>query len=70
MLAARVGELHPVLIDTVAGDGGGYRGRTPFQAPEVDGLTIIQGPGELRVGSVIPVRITHAMDYDLVGEPE
>jgi ribosomal protein S12 methylthiotransferase len=40
--------------------------RSYRDAPEVDGLVVI--PGTLRVGGLIPVRITGAMEYDLMGE--
>jgi len=40
--------------------------RSYRDAPEVDGLVVV--PGELPVGHMIPVRITGAMEYDLMGE--
>jgi ribosomal protein S12 methylthiotransferase len=43
-------------------------GRSRRDAPEVDGLVFVDG-GEARVGEIMPVRITRALDYDLVGEP-
>lgn len=42
-------------------------GRSYRDAPEIDGLVIVEG--ELPVGELVPVRITGAMEYDLVGEP-
>jgi ribosomal protein S12 methylthiotransferase len=42
-------------------------GRSYRDAPEIDGLVLIEG--ELPVGEMVPVRITGAMEYDLVGEP-
>lgn len=41
-------------------------GRTYRDAPEVDGYVFVEG--ELPVGEIVPVRITGAMAYDLVGE--
>lgn len=41
-------------------------GRTMYQAPDVDGITYITG--ELREGSFARVKITDALEYDLVGE--
>jgi ribosomal protein S12 methylthiotransferase len=40
--------------------------RSYRDAPEVDGLVVV--PGTLPIGSLIPVRITGAMEYDLMGE--
>jgi len=40
-------------------------GRSYRDAPEIDGLVLIEG--ELPVGEMVPVRITGAMEYDLIG---
>jgi ribosomal protein S12 methylthiotransferase len=42
-------------------------GRSYRDAPEVDGLVLVQA--ELPVGEIIPVHITAALEYDLYGEP-
>lgn len=42
--------------------------RSYRDAPEVDGLVIV--PGKLPIGQMTPVRITGAMEYDLMGEKE
>lgn len=45
------------------------RGRTPFQAPDVDGQVFItNAPTGVRVGEIRRLRITQAADYDLAGE--
>ncbi len=59
-----VGRTLDVLIEG-AGDGISV-GRSYRDAPEVDGLVLIEG--ELPVGQIVPVRITGALEYDLVGE--
>ena len=41
-------------------------GRTYRDAPEIDGLVIAEGTGE--VGELVPVRITAAMQHDLFGK--
>ncbi len=61
---ALVGRVMDVLVDG-AGDGISV-GRTYRDAPEIDGLVLV--PGELPVGSFVRVRITGAMEYDLLGE--
>ena len=42
-------------------------GRNAFQAPDIDGVTYINA-GQANVGDMVKVKITDAMDYDLVGE--
>ena len=61
---AQVGRTLDVLIE---GQGDGISiGRTYRDAPEIDGLVIIEQ--ELPVGEMFATRITGAMAYDLVGE--
>ena len=62
---ALVGQTLDTLIEGY-GDGLSV-GRSYRDAPEVDGLVLVQA--ELPVGGIVPVRITAALDYDLVGEP-
>ncbi|MGB7096100.1 MAG: 30S ribosomal protein S12 methylthiotransferase RimO [Anaerolineales bacterium] len=63
---ALVGKTLDVLIE---GQGDGLSmGRTYRDAPEIDGLAILEG--EHASGQIIPVRITDAMAYDLHGIPE
>jgi ribosomal protein S12 methylthiotransferase len=60
-------KIIPVLVES-APEKGVYMGRTRFQAPEVDGVTIIHADG-LEIGDVIRVRITDTLEYDLIGVP-
>jgi ribosomal protein S12 methylthiotransferase len=60
---AYVGRNLDVLIE---GQGDGLSmGRTYRDAPEIDGLTIVEG--EVPIGEMVPVKITGAMTYDLSG---
>lgn len=62
---ALVGRTLDVLIE---GQGDGLSvGRSYRDAPEIDGLVLVQA--ELPVGEIVPVRITGALEYDLIGEP-
>ncbi|MFW9804990.1 MAG: 30S ribosomal protein S12 methylthiotransferase RimO [Candidatus Thorarchaeota archaeon] len=48
-----------------------FMGRTNFQAPEVDGLTYIntaKSHFQLKIGCFADMRVTDAMEYDLMGE--
>jgi ribosomal protein S12 methylthiotransferase len=58
-----VGKTLPVLVEGY-GDGISV-GRSYRDAPEIDGLVIVEG--ELPQGEIVPVQITGAMAYDLVG---
>lgn len=46
---------------------GVYYGRTQADAPEVDGTVLVSGQG-LSPGDIVSVKITHAYEYDLIGE--
>ncbi|MGE3913255.1 MAG: 30S ribosomal protein S12 methylthiotransferase RimO [Chloroflexota bacterium] len=66
---ALVGTVQEVLIEGEGElDGRAVRvGRSRRDAPEVDGIVFVDGPGA--VGEIVSVRVTAALDYDLVGEP-
>jgi ribosomal protein S12 methylthiotransferase len=60
---ALVGKVLPVLVE--GRDQGLTLGRSYRDAPEIDGLVLVEG--ELPEGEIIPVRITGALPYDLTG---
>jgi ribosomal protein S12 methylthiotransferase len=62
---AQVGKTLPVLVE--GSNDGLSVGRSYRDAPEIDGMVIIEG--EQPVGEIVPVRITGAMVYDLSGIP-
>ncbi len=43
------------------------QGRTSQQAPEIDGIVLIND-GQAQVGDIVKVKITDSMEYDLIGE--
>ena len=62
-----VGRIEPVLIEGVSSESDLLlQGRTRFQAPEVDGCVLIND-GMANAGDIVPVLITEAMTYDLLG---
>ena len=65
---ARVGSTEKVLV-TDLDEQGRALGRSRLEAPETDGEIVFNG-GSLKpeVGSFVPVRITRAETYDLMGE--
>ncbi|GAB3450214.1 30S ribosomal protein S12 methylthiotransferase RimO [Insolitispirillum peregrinum] len=62
-MAAKVGKVMDVLIDDV--DDEGAVGRSPADAPEIDGNVYLNGETELKVGDIVRVEIDHADEYDL-----
>ncbi len=58
-----VGQILDVLVEGV--DEEISIGRSYRDAPEIDGVVLIEG--EAPVGYMVPVRVTGAMPYDLVG---
>jgi ribosomal protein S12 methylthiotransferase len=60
-----VGRTLPVLVE--GQDGELSLGRSYRDAPEIDGLVIIEG--KIAIGEMLPVRINGAMAYDLTGVP-
>jgi len=63
-----VGSILPVLVEGPHEETDLLlRGRTAFQFPEIDGCVIIN-QGTAEIGEIVPVRITEAGPYDLVGE--
>jgi len=67
---ALIGSIQRVMIDEVDLDSDKATGRTQAHAPEVDGTVYVEGlPGNTTVcGEMVDVRITGALDYDLIGE--
>lgn len=66
---ARVGTEVEVLVEQVDVRGGAVVGRTPADAPEVDGSIRVEGVRDARVGAFVRARVVRAEGYDLVGEP-
>ncbi len=64
---AQVGRVLDVLIEGVDEEHGLSVGRSYRDAPEIDGLVLVEAV--LPVGQLVPVRITGALAYDLVGVP-
>ena len=63
-----VGRTLPVLIEGVSPETDLLlKGRTRTMAPDVDGQVLIN-KGEGVTGEIVPVLITEAHEYDLVGE--
>lgn len=63
-----VGREVLVMIEGKVADENAYVGRTYKDAPNVDGLIFVESEEELMSGDFARVRITGALEYDLMGE--
>ncbi|MBK8456950.1 MAG: 30S ribosomal protein S12 methylthiotransferase RimO [Phyllobacteriaceae bacterium] len=64
-LKKKVGKRLPVLIDQV--DGLTAKGRTRYDAPEIDGVVHVASRRPVRTGDVVTVKIEASDAYDLRG---
>ena len=62
-----IGKVIDVLVERYDGRSDVFIGRSPFDAPEIDGEVFISGCTP-EIGSIQKVRITHAYEFDLSGE--
>jgi ribosomal protein S12 methylthiotransferase len=65
-LQKKVGKRLPVLIDEANGTEG--KGRTRYDAPEIDGSVFVRSRRPLRAGDIVTVKIDRADAYDLHGQ--
>ena len=65
-LADRVGQTMTVLVDEIAEEGA--IARSYADAPEIDGVVVIENPAGLVPGEFARVRITDSGEHDLWGE--
>ena len=63
-----IGEEFLVMIEGKVADENAYVGRTYRDAPNVDGLIFVNTDEELFSGDFAKVKVTGAMEYDLIGE--
>ncbi|WP_274629038.1 30S ribosomal protein S12 methylthiotransferase RimO [Arvimicrobium flavum] len=65
-LKKKVGKRLPVIIDEA--NGTAAKGRTRYDAPEIDGSVHFTSRRPLRAGDIVTVKISRADAYDLYGE--
>ena len=63
-----IGRTLVVLIEGKLADENAYMGRTYMDAPNVDGYVFVNTDEELVSGDFVHVKITGALEYDLIGE--
>ncbi|MEX0405215.1 30S ribosomal protein S12 methylthiotransferase RimO [Aquibium sp. LZ166] len=66
LLKKKVGKRLPVIIDEA--NGTAAKGRSRYDAPEIDGAVHVQSRRPLRVGDIVTVKIDEADAYDLYGQ--
>ena len=64
----RIGQELLVMIEGKVSGESAYIGRTYGDAPNVDGYLFVQTGELLMTGDFAKVRVTGAMEYDLIGE--
>lgn len=64
----RTGSVVTAMIEGKVADEDAYVARTYGDAPNVDGLLFVQTTEDLNSGDFVRVRITGAVEYDLIGE--
>ena len=65
---AMIGKEVLVMIEGKVADENAYVGRTYKDAPNVDGFIFVETNEELMSGDFVKVKVTGALDYDLIGE--
>jgi ribosomal protein S12 methylthiotransferase len=68
---ALIGTIDRVMIENIDSDSGKLAGRTQAHAPEVDGVVFTDGASASpppTPGDIVDVKITDALEYDLIGE--
>jgi ribosomal protein S12 methylthiotransferase len=68
IFSAKVGREIDVLIDEIDSENEEAVGRSPWDAPEIDGNVFLPGATDLKQGDIVRTRIIEAEEYDLIGE--
>ena len=64
----RIGQTYDILVEGYDENNFMYYGRGYYDSLDVDGLTYIAAHDELEIGSIVPVKILDADEFDLTGE--
>ncbi len=66
---AMIGKTLPVMVEgRLQDERTVYAGRSPMDAPDVDGLVFFESEYDLLTGTIVSVNITASSGYDLIGE--
>ena len=64
----KIGRYLDVLIEEFLEEEDIYTGRTYMDSPEIDGIVYVHSKKSLDIGSIVKVKITDSLEYDLMGE--
>lgn len=64
----KIGKIYDILVEEKIEEDNVYIGRTAYDAPEIDGIVYFPAVCPLNPGDFAKVRITDALEYDLMGE--
>lgn len=64
---SRIGRIYEVVVEEVAEEGKILVGRTAYDSPDIDGVVYIHTDKSIEFGSFVNVKITDALEYDLIG---
>ena len=65
---SRVGQTLEVIVDDYGDLPGDIKGRSKFDAPDIDGTVFAASDGTVKIGDIVEVRVSEASAYDLHGE--
>jgi ribosomal protein S12 methylthiotransferase len=60
----KIGRVYQVIVEGKEED---WYGRNYEMTPEIDGLIYFNCDRDLKLGSIVNVKITHSLEYDLIG---
>ena len=66
-LRAKRGQILSVIIEG-QNKNGKYYGRSYREAPDIDGIVIVNSDKKLDTGDIVNIKITHTYDYDSEGD--
>ena len=66
-LQNKIGNNMTVLVDDITEDGVALA-RSAADAPEIDGLVIIEDGADLSIGEITEVKVTGSTEHDLIGK--
>ena len=61
----KIGNIYDILVEGHNGEN--YYGRSFEMAPEIDGVVFFESEEEVKIGSIVKVKITNCVEYDLMG---
>lgn len=67
LLREKIGNIYEVLIEEEISENE-YSGRSYLDSPDIDGIIYISSNKKLRLGEFTKVKITDALEYDLIGD--